>query len=148
MDGDHVIFADDLGVTTAAADDKLRGLLDRIDAFAVDASLDAEVGPHETVPPVRLGAGPSAVDLRADGIRTVVWATGYRRSYPWLRVPVLDQDGEIRHIGGVTPVPGLYILGLTLLRRRKSTFIDGVGADAADLADHIVQHRPPRSVAA
>ncbi len=146
--GDTVTFAGDLAATTAAADHKLRRLLERIDAFATGSGLDGEVGPPETVPPVRLEAGPTAIDLRAGGIRTVVWATGYRRGYPWLHVPVLDASGEIRHTGGVTPVPGLYVLGLTLLRRRKSTFIDGVGADASDLADHIVHHRPPRPVAA
>ena len=68
----------------------------------------------------------------------MVWATGFRRHYPWLELPVLDARGEIRHEGGVTPAPGLYVLGLNFLRRRKSSFIDGVGDDAAELADHIV----------
>jgi putative flavoprotein involved in K+ transport len=66
-----------------------------------------------------------------------LWATGFRRNYPWLKVPVLDERGEIRHLGGITSVPGLYVLGLQFLRRRKSAFIDGVGDDAADLAEHI-----------
>ena len=78
-------------------------------------------------------------DLRAGGIRTIVWATGYRRSYPWLKVPVLDPRGEIRHRGGVTPAPGLFVLGMHFQRRRKSAFIDGVGDDARELAGRIVQ---------
>jgi putative flavoprotein involved in K+ transport len=73
----------------------------------------------------------SVLDLAAEGIRTVVWATGFRRDHAWLRVPgLLDAAGEIRHRGGVTPVPGLYLLGLRFMRRRNSNFLDGVGADA------------------
>ena len=69
-----------------------------------------------------------------------MWATGFRREYPWLDVPVLDGRGEIVHDGGVTPWPGLYALGLPFMRRRKSTFLDGFGADAAELADHLACH--------
>jgi putative flavoprotein involved in K+ transport len=53
---------------------------------------------------------------------------------------VLDARGEIRHSGGVTPEPGLYVLGLQFLRRRNSSFLDGVGADARDLAGHLARH--------
>ena len=67
----------------------------------------------------------------------MIWATGFRRAYPWLKVPVFDEQGEIRHRGGVTPVPGLYVLGMHFQRRRKSAFIDGVGDDAEFLADRI-----------
>ncbi len=77
------------------------------------------------------------LDLRAAGIRTVVWATGYRRRYPWLRLPVLDGRGEIRHEDGVTAQPGLYVLGLNFLRRRNSSFLDGVGADARAVVERI-----------
>ena len=92
---------------------------------------------------------PAALDLGEAGIRTVVWATGYRREYPWLHVPVLDDRGELRHEGGVTPEPGLYALGLYFMRRRNSSFLDGVGADAAELSDHIQRRlRRRRHVAA
>ena len=50
--------------------------------------------------------------LRREGIETVIWAIGYRRDYTWLKLPVLDAHGEIRHDGGITPRPGLYALGL------------------------------------
>ncbi len=76
----------------------------------------------------------------------MLWATGYRRSYPWLKVSVLDERGEIRHRGGVTDEPGLYVLGLRFLRRKNSNLIDGVGNDAVELARHLVERR--RSLAA
>jgi putative flavoprotein involved in K+ transport len=71
-------------------------------------------------------------------VRTIVWATGYRRAYPWLRVPVLDHDGEIAHRRGVTSVPGLYVLGMRFQHRRSSHLIGGVAADARQLADRLV----------
>ena len=87
----------------------------------------------------------SEIDLRAAGIRTVLWATGYRRSYPWLRVPVLDVRGEIVQRHGVTPVPGLFTLGLRFQRRRRSHFISGVGSDAAFVAERIAERTDRRA---
>jgi putative flavoprotein involved in K+ transport len=72
-------------------------------------------------------------------IRTVIWATGYRPDYSWLDMDALDRKGRIRHEGGVVPVPGMYVMGLPFMRRRKSSFIDGAGDDAADLATHLSQ---------
>lgn len=138
VSGAVVRFADDLVAHTAAADVKLAQLIARVDAFAASAGLEAAAGPAEPfVPFVWPAEAPTAIDLRAEGIRAVVWATGFRRHYPWLKLPVLDARGELRHRGGVTPAPGLYVLGLSFLRRRKSTFIDGVGDDARELADHV-----------
>ena len=134
----RVSFADDLLAQTVAADARLALLLQRIDIFAALTGISAEVEPAEPFHPFRWPReAPTALDLREEGIRTVVWATGYRRRYPWLKVPVLDARGEIRHEGGVTPAPGLYVMGLYFLRRRKSTFIDGVGRDALDLSAHL-----------
>ena len=139
--GDRVLFADDLVAHTVAADARLARLLQRIDIFAARTGLDAEVGPPEPFQPFLWpGPAPAEIDLRAEGIRTVLWATGFRRSYPWLKVPVLDARGEIRHEGGVTPMPGLYVIGLYFLRHRKSSFIDGVGRDAVDLTAHLADH--------
>ncbi|HXV63911.1 MAG TPA: NAD(P)-binding domain-containing protein, partial [Vicinamibacteria bacterium] len=137
FDRDLVSFADDLKATTARADAKLVDLLERIDRFIELEGLQSEVDAAEPVFPVKPNPAPTEIDLRAEGITTVLWATGFRRSYPWLKVPVLDERGEIRHEGGVSDSPGLYVLGLQFLKRRKSSFIDGVGADASELAEHI-----------
>lgn len=130
--------ADDLVATTAAADIKLASLLHRVDAFIADEGLDAETAPPFTPHSLSFDGAPTAIDLRR--IRTILWATGFRRDYPWLQVPVLDSRGEVIHDGGVTPVPGLYVIGLHFLRRRNSNFIDGVGADAAVLSGHLAHH--------
>jgi putative flavoprotein involved in K+ transport len=77
------------------------------------------------------------MDLRSGEICSVVWATGLRPDFSWLAVPVFDHRGRLRHDGGVTSWPGLYVLGLPLVRRRRSTYIDGAGADTADLVTHL-----------
>ena len=81
----------------------------------------------------------SELDLAADGIRTVIWATGYRPDHRWVDLPVFDHRGRIRHRGGVV-APGLYVLGLNVLRRRRSSFIGGAAGDTEELADHLHRH--------
>jgi putative flavoprotein involved in K+ transport len=104
-------------------------LLKRLDDFSLHAGLDGRVGAPEPFEPLWPGfmEAPLTLDLHEERITSVIWATGYRRGYSWLRVPVLDRRGEIAHRGGVTPSPGLYVLGMQFQRRRNSNFIDGVG---------------------
>lgn len=147
-DGGRVLFSDDLEENVAAADRKLVRLLWRIDDHIDSAALGREVSEAAPIRPVRPATAPTALDLRVDGISTVLWATGFRRSYPWLKVPVLDARGEILHRGGITPAPGLYVLGLQFLRRRNSNFIDGVGRDALDLTAHLAGRLHGRRTAA
>jgi putative flavoprotein involved in K+ transport len=148
VDERRVQLADDLAASIARADAKMHGLLDRVDRFIERSGLDA-AHPAEARPrPVPAPASPRVIDLAAEGVRTVVWATGYRRDYPWLRLRVVGAGGEIEQEGGVTAEPGLYVLGLYFMRRRNSSFLDGVGADAAALADHITRRMARRRAAA
>jgi putative flavoprotein involved in K+ transport len=80
------------------------------------------------------------LDLRSGEIRAIVWATGFRPDYGWLDVPVIDAKGQLRHAGGVVDSPGLYALGLPVLRRRKSTFIYGTEDDAREVIDHLARY--------
>jgi putative flavoprotein involved in K+ transport len=140
-------FDDDLVATTAAADVKLASLLHRIDRFIAQTRIDAEAGEPFEPHCLRFAGADTTLPLEDANIRTVLWATGFRRHYPWLQVPVLDDRGEIQHQGGVTPEPGLFVLGLHFLRRRNSSFIDGVGDDARHLAEHVVSHLARRAAA-
>jgi putative flavoprotein involved in K+ transport len=84
------------------------------------------------------------LDLRSGEIRTVLWATGFRPDYGWLDVPVVDPKGHLRHDGGAVKSPGLYALGLPVLRRRKSTFILGIENDARDVVNDLAGHLAAR----
>ena len=100
------------------ADRRLRRALAHIDAHIERTA--ATAAPAETPAPVSLGPGPTRVELGRD-VRTALWATGYKRSYPWLEVPVLDATGELLHREGVTPAPGLFALGLRFQRTASRT---------------------------
>jgi putative flavoprotein involved in K+ transport len=136
FDGARVAFGPGLERAVAAADTRLRRIVDRIDAH-VEQELRGWAWGPEPVSPVQVSAPPPTLDLHARGIRTVIWATGYRRDYSWLHVPVLDDAGEIVHREGVTAVPGLVALGVKFQRRRASHFIGRVGADAAFIAGRL-----------
>jgi putative flavoprotein involved in K+ transport len=134
-DSGRLTLARALPGEAAASEARLARLLDRIDAHIAAAGHDAPAAVRS--PPFMPPSGPAALDLRSDGVGTVILATGHRRDYRWLDLPVLDRAGEIRHEGGITPAPGLFALGLRFLRRRSSSFIDGVGRDAEELAPAI-----------
>ncbi len=134
-------FSGSLHNNCAMADLKMNRLLNTFDEWATENGLDGEVdAPHRLTPTEVEPAPPISLDLSAGKIRTIVWATGYRPDYSWLQVPVLDRKGQIRHDGGVTEHPGMYLMGMQFLRRRKSALIDGAGDDARDLSDHLASY--------
>jgi putative flavoprotein involved in K+ transport len=138
-------FSGGLRNTFSLADLKMRRLLTTFDEWARTHGHDAD-GPPEDLPPTAVPGSPRLqLDLTSGEIRTVVWATGYRPDYSWLDVPVLDEKGRLRHDGGVVDSPGLYALGLPVLRRRKSTFLHGIEDDARDVVDHLVAHLAVRA---
>ena len=134
------VFAGSLANKAALSDLKMNRLLEALDAWAAQDGLDIREPPHR-FEPTRVDASPRlSLDLARERIRTVLWATGYRPDHSWLQVPVLDPKGRIRHDGGVvTDSPGLYLMGLQFMRRRKSALIDGAGDDARDLAAHLAR---------
>ena len=138
VDGGRGLFSGGLANLVANADLKQLRLLDRIDEFATTNGFgDALVAPQRPRSTV-VGAVPTAIDLAR--FETVVWATGYRPRFDWLDPGAFDRRNHIAHDGGICALPGLYLLGLPFMRRRKSSFIDGVGPDAAELASHLHAH--------
>jgi putative flavoprotein involved in K+ transport len=134
-------FSGSLRNNCALADLKMNRLLNTIDEWVSENSLDNEVEPpHRFAPTVVEDSPPLGLDIRNGQIETIVWATGFHSDYSWLNVPVLDRKGKIRHDGGVVNSPGMYLMGMTFLRRRKSSFIHGAGDDASDLSDHLAAY--------
>ena len=138
----RVQFSGSLRNQCALADLKMGRLLDTIDEWATENGLDGEVEAAHRFPATALeDAPPLGLDLTGGEIRTIVWATGFRPDYGWLEIPVLDRKGRIRHDGGVVDEsPGMYLMGVQFLRRRKSVLIDGAGDDARDLSDHLAAY--------
>jgi len=132
------LFSGSLRNQCALSDLKLGRLLDTFDHWATENGLDGAVEPpHRLEPTAVEDAPPLSLDLSGGEIHTILWATGFRPDYSWLDVPVLDRKGLIRHDGGIVPSPGMYLMGMPFLRRRKSALIDGAGDDARDLSLHL-----------
>ena len=130
------LFSGSLRNVCALADLKMNRLLDTFDEWAAVAGVDADS--PERLPPTNVPESSRlALDLRSGEIASIIWATGFRPDYSWLDVPVVDSKGRLRHDGGVVEAPGLYAIGLPVLRRRKSTFIHGAEDDARDIVDHL-----------
>jgi putative flavoprotein involved in K+ transport len=135
-----VQFSGSLANHCALADLKMNRLLVSIDDWVNANGFAERFSAPERYEATDVGTVTRlSLDLIASGIGTVIWATGYRPDYSWLDVPVFDRKGRIRHDGGIVAAPGMYVMGLPFMRRRKSSFIDGAGDDAADLAAHLSQ---------
>ncbi len=149
VDGRVARFADDLPAMVRAAEENAARFRAAVDEHVRRTGTDvpAEPAPPPRPAPWAVGA-PRQLDLDAAGIASVVWATGFRRDFSWLHAPVLDDEGQPVQRRGVTGADGLYFLGLRWMHRRSSSFLDGVGADAEHLAEHIAHRHARTGVAA
>ena len=144
FDNSVLRFAPDLGDNLARGDANYLSVLDEADAYIARNGLDLPAEPEARI----IGPDPGWVadpvlelDLHEHGITSIVWATGYRVDFGWLKVDSFDEAGQPVHHRGISCVPGIYFLGLPWQTRRGSSFIFGVWQDAKLLADHIAsQH--------
>jgi putative flavoprotein involved in K+ transport len=128
------LFSGGLRNVCALADLKMNRLLGGFDEWAESSGRGAELEAPERFAQTEVPASPRwQLDLRRGEIRTILWATGFRPDYRWLDAPVLDARGHLRHDGGVVEAPGLFALGLPVLRRRRSTFLCGIEDDAREV---------------
>ncbi len=141
IQGHRALFSGSLANLCKMADLKMNRMLRVIDRWIDEKGLGDGLPPVPEMEPARVDSNPRLeVDLGSGEIRTILWATGYRPDYSWLKVPVLDSKGCLLHDGGVVDLPGLYVIGLPFLRRRKSVFIDGVADDARELSAHLSEY--------
>ena len=132
-------FSGSLANTCALADLKMNRFLTRADEWATASGRSDELPPPHRFAPTRVDPRtPLELDLTSGEVATVLWATGFRPDHSWLDIPVRDRKGRIRHDGGVvTGAPGLYVLGLPVLRTRASTYIHGAAGDTHAVARHL-----------
>ncbi len=134
----RALFSGGLRNMFSLADLKMERLLDVFDEWVRTDGGDPDVSPAERFAPTEVPRSPRLeIDLRNGEIRSIIWATGFRPDYRWLDLPVVDPKGQLRHEGGAVASPGVYALGLPVLRRRKSTFIHGIEDDAREVIDHL-----------
>lgn len=137
-EGRRVTFADDLADSVSDADHRMHRFLDAVDRHIDESRLASELWPGERPTAVALHGAPTTLDLAAEGIRTVLLATGYSQSHPWLKLPITAADGSIRQRRGRTEAPGVYVVGQRFQHRRDSGMVDGARHVAAMVVADIV----------
>lgn len=134
------LFSGGLSNAIKNADLKMMRLLDQIDAWIIANGLESFMLDPDRPALTQAPSNPSLF-LKTDGVNlaSIVWATGFEPDFSWLTLPVFDARGRLQHDGGVV-APGVYVLGLPILRSRRSHQISGVREDASALADHLLGH--------
>lgn len=129
------LFSGNLSNLATSADLKMNRTLDRIDAWiAAHDATGAIAVPDRPEPTSVPRLSRLSLDLETGATRSVLWATGYTPDHSWMDLPVFDQRARLLHDKGVCPVPGLFMLGLPVLRRRRSHHISGAAADTDELS--------------
>lgn len=142
----QLIIAPDMKETLAKVDQFEINALKAVDEYIARMGLNA---PVETIPQLRDGYEQEVItelDLKASGISTIIWATGYTFDFSFVKLPVVDSDGYPIQNRGVTEYDGLYFLGMPWLHSRRSGILFGVGDDAAYIAQHIAARNIPAGV--
>jgi putative flavoprotein involved in K+ transport len=135
--GGRLEFSEDIRQTLATSDEAYQGFKASIDQYILANGLDSPQDLDSVPTPPLFGDPTTRLDLRREDVHSVIWATGFRYAYDWVKLPVFDSDGDPVHRGGVTRSEGLYFIGLRWLRKYKSFFIYGVGEDAEHIARHV-----------
>jgi len=133
-------IADDLKTNLDAGDQNMLSLLEDADAYVARTGIDLPEEPEAWIipdDPTCVTDPIRSLDLAEHGITTIIWATGFQFDYDWLKADALDEQGRPIHNRGVSPVPGLYYVGLPWQSRRGSSFIWGVWHDAKFVVDQI-----------
>lgn len=128
-------FADDLAASVAWGDDRHREFMSLVAKVAAERGIPQPAVPE---PPPFDGVAPLEIDL--SNIGAVIFAGGFRPDFAsWIRIPgAFDEMGFPIQVDGASSVaPGLYFVGVHFLRKRKSSFLSGVGEDAAIVAGAI-----------
>ena len=139
----QLIIAPDLKETLAKVDQFEINALKAVDQYIARMGLKA---PAETVPQLRDGYTQEVItdlDLKASGISTIIWATGYSFDFSVVKLPAVDSDGYPIQKRGVTDHDGMYFVGMPWLHSRRSGILFGVADDAAYIAQHIAARSIP-----
>lgn len=137
-------FQGDLQANVAGGDTNYHEMLDAADAYVARTGLDLPEEPEarKAWPDPDCLTNPLAeVDLAAEGVNTIIWATGFRQDFNWMKVDGFNERGAPIHQRGVSVEPDIYFLGLPWQSRRGSTFLWGVWHDAKHIADQIAIQR-------
>lgn len=127
----HVKFANDFSVKVKAMIDEFI-LKNRIQALEGDVD-DADVTDEN----IDCDTSITSLNLGDHDIKSILWATGFNGNFNYIKLPVLDSEGQPKHQNGIAAVEGLYFLGCSWLRSQKSNLIYGIKDDAGFISNKV-----------
>jgi putative flavoprotein involved in K+ transport len=139
IEGERILLKTDLNENLERADKFEADIIRQIDEYILTNGIEA---PVETLPDLHDGFAAqeiSELDLKSAGITSIIWATGYKFNFGFVKLPIFDEDGFPVQKRGVTEFPGLYFVGLPFLHTGASGLLYGVGDDARHVAEHMAQ---------
>jgi putative flavoprotein involved in K+ transport len=141
IDGEHVTFSASVAENLAFAEVAASRLKAMADDFITRQGIDApepepDIGAGQPEPVTSI----TELDLAAADVTSIIWCSGFTGDLSWVRLPVTDPDGGLRHDGCTSPVPGLWYVGFPWLTRRRSGILNGFPVDAAEIVDGVVRH--------
>src|SRR6266568_2806245 len=137
-DGSTLRFADDLAASVDFGDARWADVRAYIDACCVREGMPQPV--YDIPPPMRIKTR-TELDVAREGIGSVIWTSGYRPEYGWVKFPIFDDMGFPIQTDGRTTIPGLYFMGVHFMRKLKSSILYGVGEDAEVVTRQIAGKR-------
>jgi putative flavoprotein involved in K+ transport len=137
-DGEHARIGGDLAENLALGDRSAAQIRADIDRHIAEHALRAPEHQPEAAERPLIGVRECrSLHLGAEGITTVIWATGFGGDFGYLRLPILDAGGVPHHAHGALAAPGLHAVGLWWLTSRTSAGMYGIAHDAVMVADRI-----------
>jgi putative flavoprotein involved in K+ transport len=138
-DQGKLAFSSDLTENLVSADRFAANAIRQIDAYILSHGLDAPAEELKILDDGYRAPAIHSLDLAAEGIGVIVWATGYSNDYSLVKLPVLDAYNYPNTKRGVTNFPGVYFIGMSWMDKLKSGFLFGVGESAQYLAEVITK---------
>jgi putative flavoprotein involved in K+ transport len=133
----NVIFADNFSK-------KIKVMIDDfIDKFHVKTAAPEEDIADKPDVNASCASGVTTLSLQENNITSIIWTTGFVGDFSYLKLPVFQESGSIKHLNGISDVEGLYFIGVPWLRKRQSGIIPGIREDSEYIADKLLAYRKP-----
>jgi putative flavoprotein involved in K+ transport len=143
-DGTRLRLGDDLAQHARHGDEISANIRQHIDDYISRCGIVAppsDPDPADEPADAASFSAPAELDLADRGVRCVIFSTGFRADYSWLRLPIVGADGSVAHREGRAPVAGVWFVGLLWMRMRRSGIILGAMDDSAHVAAQVVARR-------
>jgi putative flavoprotein involved in K+ transport len=136
-----VFFQQDAAQHVKFADEFSHKIKKMIDDYIIENNLSAPPAHYDEADTPDVDANCAStitsLDLKENNINTIIWSTGFDHKHSYIKLPVFDDKGKLKHRDGIPEFAGLYFLGYPWLRNRKSPILFGIIEDVKFVIDKL-----------